>query len=295
MWLIIGGDSEIGSITYRQLLADGQAVVATTRRPQRVAFDRPLLDLANPLDDWEPPTGTRASCVFAAIARLEACHHDPSTSEHINVTQTKTLIDRLVARDIYVLFLSTNQVFNGETPHVAANAPTCPVSEYGRQKACTEAYLCNHMARGAPGAILRLGKVVAPNMQLLQNWSQNLLTGKPIRAFFDMQLAPTPMALVVKAISNLMREKQTGIFQLTGPRDVSYAQVGYYLAQRLGAPRSLVQLVSARSAGLPVGATPRHTTLETACLRDRYSFAVPDPWTIIDDIVSVNMEATAQR
>jgi dTDP-4-dehydrorhamnose reductase len=295
MWLIIGGDSEIGAATYRQLRADGQAVVATTRRPQRVAFDRPMLDLAYPVDDWEPPTGTRAACVFAAIARLEACHHDPSTSEHINVTQTKALIDRLVARDIYALFLSSNQVFNGETPHVAANAPTCPVSEYGRQKACTEAYLGDHMARGASVAILRLGKVVAPDMQLLQNWSQSLLAGKPIRAFFDMQVAPTPMALVVEAVSNLMREKPTGIFQLTGPRDVSYAQMGCYLAERLDARRSLVQPVSARSAGLPVGATPRHTTLETARLRDRYSLAVPDPWDILDNMVGVSMEATAQR
>ena len=47
-------------------------------------------------------------------------------SAHINVTQTLALIERLLAHGIYVLFLSTNQVFDGETPHVASEAPYAP-------------------------------------------------------------------------------------------------------------------------------------------------------------------------
>ena len=39
-------------------------------------------------------------------------------SAFVNVTQTEALAERLIVRDSYVLFLSTNQVFNGNTPHV---------------------------------------------------------------------------------------------------------------------------------------------------------------------------------
>ncbi len=113
-----------------------------------------------------------------------------------------------------------------------------PVSEYGRQKARTEAVLCDHMARGAPVAILRLAKVVSPGMELFRGWIEALSSDKPIRAFHDMTLAPTPMDIAVAAISNLMRHQVPGIFQLTGPYDVSYFDVGRYLAQRLGANRS---------------------------------------------------------
>jgi dTDP-4-dehydrorhamnose reductase len=285
MWLIIGGDSEIGAATYHQLRAKGQSVIASTRRAEREAADMPLLDLSSALDDWEPPSDVRAACVFAAVARLAACQANPFESAHINVTQTVALIDRLTARGIYVLFLSTNQVFDGETSHVPANAPTCPVSEYGRQKARTEAALCKHMARGAPVGILRLAKVIAPGTGLIRSWIEALSSGKPIRAFYDMTMAPTPIGIVVAAISCLMSEQARGIFQLTGPVDVSYVDVGYHLAQRLGVGNALVQSVSARSARMPVGAAPRHTTLDSAHLRNRYGLAVPNHWTAIYGII----------
>jgi dTDP-4-dehydrorhamnose reductase len=41
----------------------------------------------------------------------------------INVARTIELVERLVARGIYVLFLSTNQVFDGSRAHVPAAAP----------------------------------------------------------------------------------------------------------------------------------------------------------------------------
>ena len=88
--------------------------------------------------------------------------------------QTIALIDRLAARGIYTLFLSTNQVFSGERPHVPADAPVSPVSEYGRQKAEAERVLRSRMANGAPIGVLRLAKVVSPGMALVTNWRQEL-------------------------------------------------------------------------------------------------------------------------
>ena len=40
MFLIVGGDSELGAAAYRALKAQGAAVAATTRRRDRVAPDR---------------------------------------------------------------------------------------------------------------------------------------------------------------------------------------------------------------------------------------------------------------
>jgi dTDP-4-dehydrorhamnose reductase len=282
VWLLVGGDSEIGAATYRALTAAGRPVAATTRRPDRVAAERPLLDLAQPLDDWQPPAGTRSACVFAAIARLAACAGDPAGSAHINVTQTLAVIERLLARDVHVVFLSTNQVFDGTTANVAPEAATSPVSEYGRQKARTEAVLCEHMARGAPVAILRLAKVVSPGMALIEGWISALAAGRPLRAFRDMAMAPTPTGLVVAAIEALMSDRALGIYQLTGPRDVAYSEVGRFLARRLGADAGLVSENSALEAGLPEGANPPHTTLDSSRLRERYGLEVPDAWAAIE-------------
>jgi dTDP-4-dehydrorhamnose reductase len=286
MMLLVGGDSEIGAATHRRLSQQGCAVSATTRRSERVSNDRPFLDLAADLSDWEPPPGTRSACIFLAIARLADCARDPAGSAHINVTQTLALIEKLVARDIHVLFLSTNQVFDGTTPHVAAAAPTCPVSEYGRQKARVEAALRRQMGQGAPLAILRLAKVVSPVMPLIDGWIKALAAGKAIQAFRDMPLAPAPVDLVSKAIGALMQDQLTGVYQLTGPRDVSYADIGRFLAHRLHVDPELVAETSARDAGLPEGATPRHTTLDSSGLHERYGLEVPDVWAIIEPMIA---------
>jgi len=282
--LVVGGDSEIAAAFTGFLRRRGCVVAATTRRRENVAADRPFLDLTLPLDDWEPPAGTRAACIFAAIARLQDCAKDPAGSRLINVTATVALLDRLLARNIPALFLSTDKVFDGSRPHVAAETPPNPVSEYGRQKAAAEAAIGIRVAAGAPVAILRLAKVVSPRMPLFEQWMRRLAVGEPVRAFFDMMMAPTPVAIAVAAIEHLLAEPTTGIVQLTGPRDVSYADAAVYLARKFGADTALVAPVSAYSAGLPVGSTARHTTLDSRALRERFGITVPDAWRVIDDI-----------
>jgi dTDP-4-dehydrorhamnose reductase len=286
MFLIVGGDSEIGAAAFRAMKAQGKAVAATTRRSDHVASDRPFLDLAAPLDSWTLPPGTQAVCLCAAIARLADCANDPHGSANINVVQTLALAEQFLARGIAVLFLSTNQVFDGRTPYQRAEAPHSPISEYGRQKARAEAALLRQMENGAPVAILRLAKVMSDTMPLIGGWIRDLSAAKPIRVFNDLTLAPTPTDLVCTAISALMQDRAGGIYQLTGPRDVTYADIGRFLAAYLDAEPALVTQTNAREAGLPEGATPPNTTLDSSLLRVHYGLEVPDVWDVVERVAT---------
>jgi len=288
MWLLVGGDSEIGAATHQWLKGQGIASAATTRREERVAADRPFLDLSLPLDDWEPPAGTTAACIFAAIARIAVCDVDPRGSAHVNVVQTVALADRLLERGISVLFLSTNQVFDGSVPHVAADTPTCPVTEYGRQKARAEDAFRERMARGHPVAILRLAKVVSPDMPLVRGWIETLTAGRQIHAFDDMTMAPAQTETVSAAVAALMQARATGVYQLTGPRDLAYVEIGRHLARRLGVDPALVVKSSTVDAGLPPGSARAHTTLDSSRLRDAHAIAASDVTSIIDAVVEAS-------
>lgn len=283
--LLVGGESEIGAATATHLVRLGYSVAATTRRREYVGESRPFLDLAMPLDHWNPPENTRAACVFAAVARLGDCAADPAGSAKVNVTGTVSLVERLAANDIPTLFLSTDKVFDGTRPHVPAGAPMTPVSEYGRQKAAAETTIRALAAAGARVATLRLAKVVSPGMPLLRRWVAALAAGEKVTAFHDMMMAPTPVGLVAATIERLLSDGASGIFQLTGPRDVSYSDVAGYLAQKLGADGGLVTPASAYSAGLPQGSTPPNTTLDSTGLRERFNIVAPDPWAIVDELV----------
>jgi len=283
MFLLVGGDSEIGRVAAAHL---GGCALATTRRPRCDGGTRIALDLADDLSAWEPPAGITSACILAAMARLADCEKDPAGTARVNVTGTLALAERLIAHGVHVLFLSSNQVFDGATPQMPADAPTAPESEYGRQKARTEAALRTHMERGAPVAILRLAKVVSRETALVRDWTAALKARMPIRAFHDMTMAPVAAATVARAIEALMTDRATGIFQLSGPRDVAYTDVGRFLAERLGADPFLVARASRVQSGAPAGAAPPHTTLDSRALAERYGIAVPDAWEVMQRLLS---------
>lgn len=281
MFMMIGGNSEIGSATTRVLRSSGHTVIATTRRPAEVSRETVLLDFEKDTASFDPPQGVSAACIFVAVARLAACEADPVTSSLINCTRTIALVDRLVECGIYTLFLSTNQVFDGEQAQVPADALHAPHSEYGRQKARTETALLNRMANGAPVGVLRLAKVVSPGMALIEGWKRELAAGRPIRAFRDMTMAPTPSDLVAQAIMHMLVDRSAVVAQLTGPRDVAYADIGRYVARKIGADEGLVEPVSALDNGMPAGATPRNTTLDSSYFAQRHGLTVPDALEVV--------------
>jgi dTDP-4-dehydrorhamnose reductase len=246
--------------------------------------DEILLDFGSPVSDFKIPESVTSACVCVAVARLAACEADPRASAEVNVRQTLALIDILARRGVYTLFLSSNQVFSGCTAHTPPGAPLSPVSEYGRQKAEVERNLQERMTAGAPIGVLRLAKVVSPGMPLVKTWIAQLTAGRPINAFTDMTMAPVPVDIVAKSITHMMQDRLSIIAQLSGPRDVAYSEIGNFLAKRLGVDPNLVRHVSARESGMPEGATPSHTTLDSSYILERYGHAVPDAFDVIEKL-----------
>jgi len=283
MFLIIGADSEVGRAAVDALRSDGTPVIGTTRRAVADDTGRVRLDLLDMPTEWEPPRETRAACIAAAVSRIAECEADPAGSALINCAGTLELVKRLSGRGIYTLYLSTNQVFDGTMPHVAPDSPLRPVSTYGRQKARTEAALLAMMSEGAPVGILRLSKVVSPGMKLFADWRDSLMAGRAIRPFDDMSLAPVPLRLAVAAITAMMRTRTELVAQLTGPRDVTYLDAAQRIAALLGADPGLVEARRAAEIGLPPGATPTHTTLDSSFLRDAHGIVVPDAIDVVGD------------
>jgi dTDP-4-dehydrorhamnose reductase len=276
----VGANSEIGSATARLIEARGGDVWSTTRRPSSIPREIKL-DFDTPIESFSIPDGVESACIFVAIARLAACAADPKASAFVNVTQTLALVDLFAAKGIYTLFLSTNQVFDGESANMPVDAPVSPRSEYGRQKAETERLLRARMAAGAPIGILRLGKVISPGMALLSNWKQQLSAGGAIHPFSDMSMAPMPIDVVALAIAGMMEDRVAIMAQLSGPRDISYAEAAGFLARQIGADPRLIEPVSAREASMPAGSTPRHTTLDSSYLISKYGLTVPGAFEVI--------------
>lgn len=251
MFLIVGGDGTLGS-----------ALRAAPERPAEVAYtsrrggDGALrLDLAAPPDAWELPARITSAVLCAAVTSIDACEKDPVGTRAINVTATVELARRIAERGGRCVFLSTNQVFDGNKPFRREDEPPCPVTEYGRQKAEAEAML---LADGH--CVLRLTKVFAAVPKLFQTWRGQLLSSVTIRPFDDMVFAPVGIKIAAVSIWELAVNRVDEVVHLSADADLSYSTVARRLAARLGVSADLVQPTTTAAAGL-TAAVPRHTTL----------------------------------
>ncbi len=256
--LVIGAGGTLGSALLRTLRAQGDDALGVFRRADA---DCPRLDLSKDPERWPIPEGLACAYLCAAVTSTDACRRHPAATRLVNVEQTLRLAERLLTAGCFVVFPSTNLVFDGATPRCPADAPPSPRLEYGRQKAEAEARL---LALGGGVAVLRLSKVLAPGMPLLSKWAQDLSHGHPVAPFLDMVMSPLPLALAVEAMLGVAQAPAGGLWQLSASEDMSYARAAQIVARRVGAPQALVRPVRWRDAQPDLEHVPAHTTLDSS-------------------------------
>jgi dTDP-4-dehydrorhamnose reductase len=263
--LIIGGDSRIGGALLQQYRSEKRPVIATSRRNDSPAAGLLQLDLTENLRDWELPAQIDAAILAASITRIEACERDPEGTARINVDAVSELARRLAEAGAFVVFLSTNQVFDGLVPFRRPDEPVSPRTEYGRQKAEAERRI---LALGESAAVVRLTKILEPTVPLFTEWTRSLRSGRPIEPFDDMVIAPVPLSCAVCILQQIALRRRGGIYQVSGPRDISYAEIGHLAARHVGASPRLVRPISARATQRVTEYIPQHTTLNIDGLRE---------------------------
>ena len=175
--LVVGGDGLVGSAIHSHCRRSGISVEISSRRPGTKDF---FLDLRDP--DFAPLDRTTYEFAFvcAAVTDMRACQEEPALTRRVNVANTIELMCRLADRGTHLLFLSSSQVFDGETAGPREDAATCPKNEYGAQKLAVEQEIARH---GLPAAILRPTKILASHpVGVFKAWFEALGKGKAIQA-----------------------------------------------------------------------------------------------------------------
>ncbi|MCB1165354.1 MAG: sugar nucleotide-binding protein [Leptospiraceae bacterium] len=281
--LIVGGDSSIGAALYDQYRRLGRSPWRTSRRAEREDKKLIHLDMLNP--GSKPWGDLRPELVYicAALTSQKACEDDPELAEKVNV-HCPCFLARLAAEQAaFVVFLSSNVVFSGEEPLLAADATKKPSSVYGDQKARVETYL---ESEGFPSAIVRFGKVITREMQLFRRWALQLRQGIKIEAFHDMYMAPVALPVAAEFLFRTGESKESGIYQLTANQDLSYYQAATFMAERMGLDSSLIIAVSSASLGLN---PPKYTTLKCKGPEGADSFT-PNPQDALDYFLEMTEE-----
>lgn len=279
--LVVGADGLIGRALVDHLAHVGEERIGTTRRPDTISDGRIFLDLSEEISEWRPPRQVSVVYLCAAVTALKRCRMDPAASGIVNIYNTVALAKLLIARKTFVVAPSTNLVFDGSVPFRKADDPLCPTTEYGRQKAEAHRQLLD---LGVRISIVRLSKVIGPNMPLITGWIQALKNNEAIHPVSNMVIAPVALSFAVQVLHRVAERRMCGIIQVSPEEDVTYEQIARHIARRIGADSELVQAIRWEEAGLDLEAVPSHTTLDTTRLRTELGIEPYDVWSVIDSV-----------
>lgn len=258
--LVIGGDSLVGAAIQSHCLKHGVSVEITSRRAGAVQGGKPVfLDLGDP--DFAPfaRSDYRSAFVCAAVTDMRACQEKPALTRRINVANTVELMRRLADRGTHLVFLSSSQVFDGETPAPAEDAATAPKNEYGAQKLAVEQAIAQD---GLPAAILRVTKVLADRpVGVFKGWFEALAKGIPVKAATNMALSPVMVGDVAQAAGRLAAGRHGGIWHLGARDHIGYFEAAQLMAEARHLPGGLIRGEALTEIEVPAIYRHRHVTL----------------------------------
>ena len=157
--LIVGSDGLVGQAMMARLQQAGERVMGTTRRRNAVDECHLYLDLSEDIGRWGCPWPVAVAFICAGVTNHGACTRDLVTTARVNVHGVSALVKDLVAQGTFVVYLSSNAVFDGSTARQLPDDPLSPMTEYGRQQAEAERQISQ---RAASVAIVRFTKIIGP-------------------------------------------------------------------------------------------------------------------------------------
>ncbi len=281
--LVVGADGQVGSVAATELTARGCRVTGTTRREEHVGPDRLFLDLTRPPHEWPELPSCDAVAICTAITSIAECEADPDGTAVVNFHAPVELARRLCERGTFVLFLSSTGVFDFQKPFRRHDEPPCPVTNYGRQKAEAEDKI---LVLDGKTAVLRLTKVMGPEMLLLNSWCGDLASGREITAYEDTFIAPITAAFVARMIYEVVSNEAESVFHASGDEDVPYTVLAEQLVRAMGADGSLVKTVEGGLPHYPTANAPRYTTLDMSRESDLFGLSAPSSLATMKETVA---------
>ena len=223
----------------------------------------------------------------AGVTEPFMCDRDPKGSASINSALPELLAQiahHLSARFVH---LSSEQVFDGNSPPYERDRTPSPLNLYGRQKADAE----RRVQSAAPehAITLRLpllnGNSLSGTRSLHERLFELWASGQPAQLFHDEIRQPCGAENVAElAIEMCERTDLTGIFNWAGSEALSRLEMGLRVLDRFGLPDDMV--VAQTQKDVPNGEDrPADLSLDLADLTGKLKTPVQDFATQLENLI----------
>ncbi len=195
----------------------------------------------------------------AAMTNVDKCELNPELCRKINVEGTENVGELAKLFGSYMVFVSTDFVFDGEAGPYDESAQPNPISVYGKSKYDAEQKL---LAMNFPVSILRTilvyGVVPSAARSNIVLWAKNNLEQKkPIKVVTDQFRMPTLVEDLADACIFAFRKRAEGIYHISGKDFMSIYQMVLEIADFWKLDKSLITPVTSEELKQPAKRPPR--------------------------------------
>jgi dTDP-4-dehydrorhamnose reductase len=184
---------------------------------------------------------------LVASTNVDACESDPQMAYLVNVRTIEILAIALRGSGIYLVHVSTDQVYDGSGPH--KEDTVCPCNVYGLSKYTGELF-----AATIGATVLRtnfVGRSQVLGRAAFTDWIvKSMREQSPITLFDDVLFSALHMSTLSTVIEQAIQKHPQGTFNVGCVDGISKAQFALKLAERLGLNTSCITIGKSTDAVL---------------------------------------------
>ena len=223
---------------------------------------------------------------LSAITNPDDCEKNKIYSNNINIIMTKKIINEVIKKNIYFLFISSEFIFSGKKGDYNENDKAKPINLYGKQKLLIEKFLKENYKNFS---ILRIAKTYSDNMKdktLITSYINEIFSRKKIFFASKKQIfSPLYVKDLIKIIYFFLSKKKVGLFHVAGPKSYSRFQILIKILNKINKDRKNKFLPKIKDVNLNklklIAKRPLNVSLNINKLKKNINFSLKN----IDDIV----------
>lgn len=235
-YLILGASSYIGGYIYDRMKENDIDVIGTqchiTSDKEYLSFNILKDKIDQILCDMSILPDAAVICI--AQTNFDQCADDYDTAYAINVSYMKKLIDRLNAWKIKVIYISSDNVFDGKKGNYTEQDKTNAIGKYGMMKEEMEKYILEYIPNAC---ILRIAKPVCERRakrNLLTEWVNKRKEKAVIFCIKDNYMSFLAMEDVFKVCMLAVNKDLKGLYNIAGDNVYSRKELAVKFFNCLG-------------------------------------------------------------
>ena len=179
----------------------------------------------------------------AALTDVEKCEVDPQLANSLNVKATEVIAKEVEKISSYLMYISTDYIFDGKSGLYKETDSTNPLNNYGKTKLLGEKFIEDETSKWS---IIRTSTPfgVHPFKKTFPVWVyENLKINKKINILEDQFTSPTYVPNLSKMILEITSRSLEGFFHLSGSTKISRFEFAKMIATKLNLDLSLLNPV----------------------------------------------------